>query len=371
MNGFYWIYLAMVGFLLAYEHASDKQTKRLIYYALSAFLILLFAVQHNSVSEDMDEYMLQWSVIPELSFPELLTHKFEIGYVLLSWLIERVFGSPRLLVTVVGVLIMVPYTRSFEEETDEPLVAMMAFMALGFYLSAMVFWRQFVAMAILTYSYRFIRERKLLPFLITVLLAMSFHKVAVVFLPLYLLYRVPVTKWLLVAGAAVAVFLSFFGEPIIRFGITYIYSAYQNNTLESRGGGTLLTMMWVVVLLGYWLLRDRMDDPRIRISFQMLLTAASIFPMCFIFFWWLRVALFFRIALVPMTAHLYTELFQRKDNRAMALLARICPRLHDRIEPMYDAKWFRMATQLMLFAVLFIWFASELDGMVYVMAPVY
>lgn len=370
MNGFYWIYLAMSGFLLAYELASDKQTKRLIYYALGGFLILLFAVQDNSVSVDIAEYMSQWAIIPELTLPEMLQHKFEIGYVLLSWLIERIFGDQRLLVTVVGVLILVPYTRSFEEETDEPMVAMMAFMALGMYLSAMIFWRQFIAMAILTYACRFIREQKLLPFLITVLVAMCFHKVAVVFLPLYFLYRIPVTKWLLLAGVAVAVFLNFFGAPIIKFGIAVIYPRYLNYPWESRGGGTLLAMMWVVVLLGYWLLKEKMDDPRIRLSFLMLLTAASIFPLCFTFFWWLRVALFFRIALIPMTAYLYAELFQQKNNKAMLLVARISPKLHGRLLPLYDKKWFRVATQLMLFAVLFVWFASELDGMVYVMAPV-
>lgn len=371
MNGFYWIYLAMIGFLLAYECASDRHTKRLIYYALSGFLILLFAVQDNSVSVDIAEYMRQWAIIPELTLPEMLHHKFEIGYVLLCWLIERVFGDQRLLVTVVGLLILVPYTRSFEVETEEPMVAMMAFMALGMYLSAMIFWRQFIAMAILTYACRFIRQQKLLPFLITVLVAMSFHKVAVVFLPLYLLYHVPVTKWLLLAGVAVAVFLNFFGEPIIRFGIAFIYPSYSNQDMESRGGYTLLTMMWVVVLLGYWLLKEKMDDPKIRLSFLMLLTAASIFPLCFIFFWWLRVALFFRVAIVPMTAHLYSVLFQQKDNKAMILLAQISPKLHGYLLPMYDKKWFRVATQLMLFAVLFVWFASELDGMVYVMAPVF
>lgn len=371
MNGFYWIYLAMIGFLLAYEHCTDKQSKRLIYYSLSGFLILLFALQDSSVSVDMGEYMQQWAIIPKLTFPEMLTHKFEIGYVLLSWLIERVFGSPRLLVAVVALLILVPYTRSFEEETDEPMVALVAFMALGMYLSAMIFWRQFIAMAILTYSYRYIQQRKFLPFLATVLLAMTFHKVAVVFLPLYVLYRIPVNKWLLVVAAAVAVLLNFFGAPIIRFGIAYIYPAYLNFPWESRGGYTLFAMMWVVVLLGYWLLKEQMDDPRIRTSFLVLLTAAAIFPLCFTFFWWLRVVLFFRVAIVPMTAHLYAALVHQKDNKAMALLGRVSPKLHGMLLPMYDKKWFRVATQLILFTVLFVWFASELDGMVYTMAPVF
>lgn len=80
--------------------------------------------------------------------------------------------------------------------------------------------------------------------------------------------------------------------------------------------------------------------------------------------------LFFRVALATTTARLYAELFVQKDNKAMALLKRYTPKPYGRILPLYDRKWFRVVTQLLLFAVLFVWYASELDGAVYVMAPI-
>lgn len=370
MNGFYWIYLATLGFLLLYEGTSDKQNKRLLYYGAWGFLLLLFVAQDSSVSVDIEEYMRQWAIIPELTFPEMLAHKFEIGFVLLCRVLEQVFSSERLLLVAMGSLILLPYARSMEEETEEPMVAMMAFLALGMYLHAMIFWRQFAAMAILTFSFRFIRERRLWPFLATVLLAMTFHKVAVVFLPLYWLYRLPVNHWLLLVCAGAAVVLNFFGTPIIEFGIAVIYPRYLEYPRLTEGGYTLLALLWVVALLSYWLLHEKMDDPKIRIPFLMVLIGATIQPLCFTFFWWLRVVLFFRVALATMTAHLYAELFGRKDNKAMALLKRYTPKLYGRILPLYDKKWFRVVTQLLLFAVLFVWYASELDGAVYVMAPI-
>ena len=89
--------------------------------------------QDFSVSIDIAEYMRQWAIIPTLSFQEMLVHKFEIGYVLLCWVLERVFSSDRILLLVLSVLILVP-------------------------------------------------------FLLTVLLAMTFRKVSVVFLALYAIY---------------------------------------------------------------------------------------------------------------------------------------------------------------------------------------
>jgi len=365
MNGFYWIYLVMMAFLLGYECIRNRENKRLLFYTASGFLILMFTLQDGSVSVDIAEYMRQWEIIPELTFPRMLSHKFEIGFVILCWLLERIFESDRILLLAMSVLIMVPFCKSFEEETENPMVTLMAFLALGMYLHAIIFLRQLAAMAILTFSFRYIRQRKFWPFLLLVLAAMTFHKVSVVFIPLYFVYNIPINKWLLLLCAAAAVFLAFFGKPIIEFGIAVVYPRYLEYPRLIDGGYTLLALLWVITLLSYWLLYDRLQEPAVRIPFLMVLVAAMIQPICFTFFWWLRVVLFFRIALVPITTHLYCELFQNRNNKAMLLIGRYLPRLHSRLLPLYGKTWFRIAAQLILFAVLFVWYESELDGAVY------
>ena len=59
MNGFYWIYLAMLGFLLGYSCIQNKENRRLLYWGACSFLILIFTVQDFSVSIDIAEYMRQ------------------------------------------------------------------------------------------------------------------------------------------------------------------------------------------------------------------------------------------------------------------------------------------------------------------------
>ena len=371
MNGFYWIYLIMLVFLLAWDREKSGERRRLIYYAACFFLILIFAVQDFGVSIDIAEYMRQWDLIPTLSFREMLTHKFEIGYVLLCRILSYVFSSDRVLLVVLGVGILVPFARSFEQETDSPMIALMAFLALGFYMHALIFWRQLAAMAILTFSYRFIRERRFGPFALTVLAAMAFHKASAVFFILYFLYELPVNKWLLAGGILCAVLLGLLGKPIVSFGISLIYPRYENFPRLVIGGKTLLAMLWVVVLLSYWLLRDRMTEGRVRLPFLMVLTAAVLQPLCFAFYNCLRIVLFFRVALAPMTALLYAQLFENKSNPAMSLLERYAPGIHGKILAVYDRQRFRIAMQLLMFAVLFVWYVSELDGAVYVMAPIH
>ena len=370
MNGFYWIYLVMLGFLVGYSLANTKEQRRSIYYASVVFLLIIFIAQDFSVSIDIAEYMRQYAIIPTLTFGQMLTHKFEIGYVLLCRLLEMTFESDRVLLLAMGVLILLPFGRFYDRESSQPMVALMAFVALGMYMHAIIFWRQLAAMAILTFAIPYIRQRKLLPFLLILLAAMSFHKTAVVFLWIYLIYNIPIGKWLLIGCAGLAVVLGVFGNAIIDLGIALLYPKYALFPRLSIGGYTLLALLWVVTLLSYWVFRQRMDDPRVRIPFLMILTAATIQPVCFAFYNWLRIVLYFRVALAAITAELFVELFQNKENVVLALVNKVSPKLHGQIVKLYDTKWFSLAMQLVLFAVLFVWYVSELDGAVYRMAPI-
>ena len=370
MNGFYWIYLVMLGFLVGYSLANTKEQRRSIYYASVVFLLIIFIAQDFSVSIDIAEYMRQYAIIPTLTFGQMLTHKFEIGYVLLCRLLEMTFESDRVLLLAMGVLILLPFGRFYDREFSQPMVALMAFVALGMYMHAIIFWRQLAAMAILTFAIPYIRQRKLLPFLLILLAAMSFHKTAVVFLWIYLIYNIPIGKWLLIGCAGLAVVLGFFGNAIIDLGIALLYPKYALFPRLSIGGYTLLALLWVVTLLSSWVFRQRMDDPRVRIPFLMILTAATIQPVCFAFYNWLRIVLYFRVALAAITAELFVELFQNKENVVLALVNKVSPKLHGQIVKLYDTKWFSLAMQLVLFAVLFVWYVSELDGAVYRMAPI-
>ena len=91
MNGFYWIYLVMFSLTLWYHFAPCFEQKRLILWGACGFLLLIFTVQDTSVSVDTAEYIRQYEIIPTLSFTQMLTHKFEIGFVLLCRFLEALF----------------------------------------------------------------------------------------------------------------------------------------------------------------------------------------------------------------------------------------------------------------------------------------
>ena len=60
----------------------------------------------------------------------------------------------------------------------------------------------------------------------------------------------------------------------------------------------------------------------------------------------------------------------KENNRPLSLLEAHTPKLYGGVMHIYDKRWFRNAVQIAMFAVLFVWYVTELDGAVYMMAPV-
>jgi len=372
MNGFYWIYLGMFALLISYDLLRSPEHKHTLYCCACFFLIFLFVVQDHSVSIDIHEYLRQWAIIPRLSFSQMLVHKFEIGFVILCYILEKLFVSSRSLLLAVSCLVILPFARSYQKETDNPMLALMFFVALGMYLHAIIFWRQLIAMAILTFSYRYIRERRFIPFCLVMLLAMSFHKVSIVFLPLYFFYRIPISKWLLLFCFLSACVLGLFGREIIEFGIAAIYPRYTRVPREVMGGGNLLLVLWILVFFSYWLLKPYMNNGFVRLPFLMVLIAATIQPICFSYYVWFRVVLFFRIALIPLAVQLYTHLFlETENNRFLEVIASRSEKLRSFIVCIYQKTWFPVFAKIITFCVLFIWYLSELEDCVYRMVSLF
>lgn len=371
MNGFYWIYILIFALLMLWHFSEKEQTREKIYWIALGSLIALFALQDAGVSTDVKEYMYQYSLIPELSFGEMLGHKFEIGFVLLNRLLAALFEGERILILVMGILILVPFGICFAKETEEPMMAVMAFLAVGMYIHAIIYWRQLCAMGILMCSFRFIRERKLWKFLLMVLAAMSFHKASAVFAVMYAAYAVPVNKWLMLGAGLLSAALAVLGEPMVRFITQFVYK-YEEFYFVPDGGMTMAVVLWAFTLLVYWLMRDRLEEGRIKIPFMMILIAAVLQPVCLAFYNWLRIVLFFRVAMVLLIPELYVTVFTRRENnKLLGLLEKWVPGIHRAVMKVYDKKWFRAAVQTAMFAVLFAWYADELDGAVYFLAPVF
>ena len=104
--------------------------------------------------------------------------------------------------------------------SDSPIVSFFAFMALGSYMFNFTGLRQSIALGWVMLAYPFIQKRNFLFFTFFVLVAMLFHKSAIVFFPAYFFIRIEVRAFRLLILAAVVVFVfykaRFVGDFIVK-----------------------------------------------------------------------------------------------------------------------------------------------------------
>ncbi len=115
---------------------------------------------------------------------------------------------------------------------------------LFYYLSIM---RQGIAILLCFFSYRFILKKELLKFLLTVLVAIGFHKSAVIFIPAFFLRNVNLRS---ILGLAI-LFFSFSFDKILKIivEITGFYNHYLAEKYQITSGTKIIYLFLIVYTL--------------------------------------------------------------------------------------------------------------------------
>lgn len=367
MNGFYLIYL-VTGMLTLWGILSRKKEKKnLIFYTGCFFLILMSVCQDFNSGGDGPMYYGFYQEIAEMNVSQMLSFTtWEPAFVFLNKFTHILGMGPRMLYLFVAIIAMVPIFACIYRESKIPAVGLLAFVALGFFRNSMSFYRQACAVGILFLSWRFIRERKLIPFVLTVLLAALFHRTAAAFAVMYFVAMVPVNGYIVLAAAGASAACALLGAPIMGFLNMLLRVPYA---LEARGGLSMYIVLWALVMLLYMLKGKELNDRHLKLPFLMLLLAAAMQSMTFINGTFSRLVWYFSVSLVVLVPELYETVFLQKENTVMYFLQKRFPALHGKAEGLYDTKWFSVLGFLLMFAVLFVWFHVTLMGFRYNMAP--
>ncbi len=221
-------------------------------------------------------------------------HEWEPGFMLIMKLVGFLFKSDRAFMVIFGSLILIPIFKSIWMYSKCPQMSLLVFCAHSHFTQTSVY-RQWCAVAILTFSYRYIKERRFLPFSAIVLTAAFFHRSALIFVIVYFFYNYKISSQNMVKAYIAAVFIGLSGRYILPVISRF---ARVEVDLGFHGGITNFVFLCVcLILIKYWN-KSEQDDEDYRIFYTMLLIAVSMQPLSFIFSLWSRVVLLFSFSLV-------------------------------------------------------------------------
>lgn len=131
------------------------------------------------------------------------------------------------------------------------------YVGMGFYmLLGMNQIRQFVALMILLYAYRYIPQGKFIPYAVLTVVAMLFHETAIVMLPVYFILRINLRATHFIAAIAVLAPINLFHNQILTllfrlFKPQYLGTAYQTRGLYLDITTTFMSLAVCILLFVY------------------------------------------------------------------------------------------------------------------------
>lgn len=189
--------ILLIAFSVMEGYQDEYKNYKAVWFIIGALII--FAGFRMFAGADYGSYVNMYSFYGKTTdYSQILEGaSFKTTDIEVEWLfvlLGKIFfdlGVPfQFFIFFIALLSIIPKFISFEKSSVYPALSWLLYMFPHYFSSDAGQIRQAVAMGIILLSLEFIKQRKLLPFIIMIYLAMSFHKSSVIFLPAYWLVKV-------------------------------------------------------------------------------------------------------------------------------------------------------------------------------------
>lgn len=299
------IYLILVVEALITGCRTTHIEKKVIYWTGAILLITVTAFRSSTVGEDTQNYCIAFREIQDLSWREMLMCGWEQGYVLFNRALALVTKNERFFLVTMAVLILTPLFSWICQDSLWPGLSLVIFVGMGLWYQSMFVMRQWCAMAILSFSCKFIREHDFIRFAMCVLIATMFHRTAAIFILVWFLVYIPLNSLSILISVAVSILMGLCGKYIVLFLNNYAKASDMRNL---GGGYSLLFVLWACIITTFLAFKGKIPQ-KISLEYKAVWFAAVIQPISFCFSGWARIVQYFSIFLVtllPNTIVLYT-----------------------------------------------------------------
>ena len=247
--------------------------------ALTIFFViltLLIMFRHESVGNDTIIYIRYFRQCYRTDWVSLGGLGKEIGFLYINKIISLFSKEPQFYLAAVAVLVSIPIYSTYRRLCTDAALAVVLYCTMSTFVMMFSGIRQMISMAIGFVAYEFARKKKLVPFVLLVLLAMSFHASAFMLAFMYPLYHARITKrWLYVVVPVLG--LCFLYNRQIFGVLTLILERYTeyNTEIEPTGAYTMLVLLGLFCVFCFLIPDERkLDDETIGLRNFLLLTFA-------------------------------------------------------------------------------------------------
>ncbi len=280
-------------------------------------LFLLLALRGASVGADYSVYERAYVGIREGTLTEQQNSWLGAGFKVVVSVFSSFLGLDyRVFLIVIGFLTLLFLFRAIWLEGDNPALSLATFLAACLFYQMFNQFRQMLAIVLAFYSIRFINTRNIWKFGLTILVAASMHVSALIFLPMYFVGRIKITRPVLFVYAALSVF-ALFGYDLIAqilsgtyYGEIYFGSGYDVAARTSVIINTFFRIALLAVCLPFYEQMDQIDQKN-RVLYHMLILCVIAQFLTLRSYVFGRVSTYFFMSYILLVPNIITNLFAK------------------------------------------------------------
>ncbi|NLG92044.1 MAG: EpsG family protein [Clostridiales bacterium] len=197
---------------------------------VSVAMIVMSYLRADTVGIDYIQYADYFKQVRNGGWSFLISdangYRVEPGYSLLNYFVSLFTGDVHIFMLFVSILTVGLTAVLLYKYSPVPWVGMFVFASFGFFGNSLSFLRQSIAIAIFLYAINFLKKKKLIPYILIVLLAASFHKSIIIMIPVYFLAHIKVNWKSLTAYASLTALILALSWPLFNFVTKYVYKYY-------------------------------------------------------------------------------------------------------------------------------------------------
>lgn len=218
---FYLIFFGILWILARMNLQRHDSKSKVVFSCISGAILVGIAGLRYETGGDWDTYALIFADIPPLSRlfaspAELFHQPVEEGFTLLCALVKTCGGTLQGLFFIVTAINISLIAIASNKYTKYPAVALLGYYAILYFQLEMIYIRQATAVALCYFALQYIPSRKLWKYLLLILLACLFHRVAALMLPLYFALDRKLPTWLYLTVVGLGALLMLTGIPWMR-----------------------------------------------------------------------------------------------------------------------------------------------------------
>lgn len=249
---------------LIYNQAQNDKQRKWLFILGCVGLWLFVGLRSNYTGADTIGYVRNFQNIVNIKWDGISeAYTRDYGFYYFVKLIRSVtdsviaFKLVSAFVSLIGVFVLC------WNNTKRPVLALYFYVTIGNLFFVMTGMRQAIAMSLCLLAINYVQKRKIIPFVLLVLLAAQFHHSAYIFLPMYFLgtRRVDALNMLITIGVTIATYFSY--ERLLNIANEML--DYDYGVEETGNGGIFFVILLIILVLALMTKSKWMKDIKERV----------------------------------------------------------------------------------------------------------